>query len=264
MTSSRCFLMFFAVATVTAMPGSSPFAQGARPAGAISVLATNAIVGPLTDIAEAHKRQTGQQVNVEFDTSTSINRRFGAGTLAGVHILVAASGTVDQAIKEGKAIADTRTRVGRVGVGVAVKRGAPRPDISSVDALKASLLKADAIVYSQGASGVYVAQLLEKLGLIAQVKAKAVQLATGADMIERVQKSAANEIGMTQISEIVRAAEENGGAIVYAGPLPAAVQNYTTFDAVAMTGAPDSARTFVRSLGAAPARKLLAANAWEF
>ena len=264
MTLRRSYLLLVTAAAVTSVLGSSPSAQGARRAGAISVLATNAIVGPLTDIAEAHKRSTGQQVNVEFDTSTSINRRFVAGTISGVHILVAAAGTVDQAIKDGRGIADTRTRVGRVGVGVAVKRGARAPDISSVDALKASLLKADAIVYSQGASGVYVAQLLDKLGIAAQVKARAVQLPTGADMIERVQKSAANEIGMTQISEIVRAAEENGGAIVYVGPLPAAVQNYTVFDAVAMTGAPEPARAFVRSLAAAPARKLLAANAWEF
>ena len=264
MSFLRSLLFLLTIAAVVCMFNKSPSAQSPRPAGAIAVLATNAIVGPLTDIAEAHKRSTGQQVNVEFDTSTSINRRFVAGTISGVHILVAAAGTVDQAIKDGKAIADTRTRVGRVGVGVAVKRGAKAPDISSVDALKASLLKADAIVYSQGASGVYVAQLLDKLGIAAQVKAKAVQLATGADMIERVQKSAANEIGMTQISEIVRAAEENGGAIVYVGPLPAAVQNYTVFDAVAMTGAPEPARAFVRSLAASPARKLLAANAWEF
>ena len=232
----------------------------------ISVLATNAIVGPLTTIVDENNKGKGPQIKVEFDTSPSINRRFAAGAIKGVNVLVAANGTVDQAIKDGKAIADSRVRVGRVGVGVAIRRGATRPDISTVDALKASLLKADAIVYSQGASGVYAAQLLEKLGLMPQVKAKAVQLTTGADMIERVQHSKGNEIGMTQISEITRAAEETKGAIVYVGPLPAAIQNFTVFDAVVMTGTPnaDAARAFVKSLTGAPARKLLAENAWEF
>ena len=251
------------VALAVSMAGVPGLAQN-QPS--ISVLSTNAIVGPLTAIVEEHNKGKGPQITVEFDTSPSINRRFAAGTISGVNVLVAAKGTVDQAIKDGRAIADSRVSVGRVGVGVAIRRGAPRPDISSVDALKASLLKADAIVYSQGTSGVYAVQLLEKLGIAAQVKAKAVQLATGADMIERVEHSKGNEIGMTQISEILRSVEETKGAIVYAGPLPASIQNYTMFDAVVLAGTPnsDAARAFVKSLTGAPAKKLLAANAWEF
>jgi molybdate transport system substrate-binding protein len=230
----------------------------------ITVLATNAIVGPLTTIVEEQNRRNGPQIKVEFDTSPSINRRFAAGTIVGVSVLVAAAGTVDQAIKDGRAIADSRVRVGRVGVGVAIRRGGARPDISSVDALKASILEADAVVYSQGASGVYVAQLLDTLGLMPLLKGKAVQVPSGADMVERVAASQRNEIGMTQISEITRAAEETQGALEYVGPLPAAIQNYTAFDAVAMTGASQDARAFVKSLTAPAARKLLAANAWEF
>jgi hypothetical protein len=83
-------------------------------------------------------------------------------------------------------------------------------------------------------------------------------------MVERIEQSRGNEIGMTQISEIALAAEEAGGALVYVGPLPAAVQHYTTFDAVTMVGAPAAAHAFVRSLGTEPARSLLAANNWKF
>jgi molybdate transport system substrate-binding protein len=258
-------LSAFALCAVVVAAGTDTLGQGA-PSRTISILSTNAIVGPLTTIVEEHNKGKGPQINVEFDTSPSINRRFAAGKIAGVHVLVAANGTVDQAIKDGKAIADSRVRVGRVGVGVAIRRGGVRPDISSVDALKASLLKADAIVYSQGASGVYTAQLLDKLGLLPQLKGKTVQLTSGADMIERVEHSKGNEIGLTQISEITRAVEETKGGIVYVGPLPAAIQNYTIFDAVVMTGSPnaDVARAFVKSLAAPAARKLLAANAWEF
>jgi molybdate transport system substrate-binding protein len=262
MISRRLFIVGFSAVVVA---GTGTLAQAPRPAGTVSVLATNAIVGPLTAIAEEHKRQTGQQVNVEFDTSTSINRRFAAGTLTGVNVLVAANGTIDQAIQGGQALADTRVRLGKVGVGVAVRRGGQRPEVATVDGLKAAILKADAVVYSQGASGVYVQTMLQKLGLMEQLKNRAVQLATGADMIERVQKSRGNEIGMTQISEIVRAEEETKGAVVLVGPLPASIQNYTIFDAVVLSApTPEAARAFARRLAAPATQKLLAANGWEF
>jgi molybdate transport system substrate-binding protein len=264
MIRTRLFIIAGLSALVVA--GMSTIAQAPRRAGTVSVLATNAIVGPLTAIADEHKKETNQQVDIEFDTSTSINRRFVAGTLAGVNVLVTGNNTIDQAIKDGKAISDTRVHVGKVGVGVAIRKGARHPDVASADGLKASLLQADAVVYSQGASGVYVQTLLQKLGLTEQLKGRAVQLATGADMIERIQKSRGNEIGMTQISEVIRAQEESGGAVVLVGPLPAAIQNFTIFDAVVLAtpGPPDSARAFVRRLSSPGARKLLSANGWEF
>lgn len=262
LTTRRLFIIGSFSAVVAG--GTSPIAQAPRQAGTVSVLATNAIVGPLTAIADEHTQQTGQQVNVEFDTSTSINRRFAAGTLSAVNILVAANATIDRTIEGGKALADTRVRLGKVGVGVAVRRGGPRPDVTTVDGLKAAILKADAVVYSQGASGVYVHTMLQKLGLMEQLKNRAVQLATGADMIERVQKSRGHEIGMTQISEIIRAVEETKGAVVLVGPLPASIQNYTIFDAVVMSApGPEAARAFMRRLAAPATRKLLAANGWE-
>ena len=261
-TTRRLFITGSAGAMVVAA-GIGAGAQSPRQAGRLSVLATNAIAGPLTAIADEHQKQTGQQVNVEFDTSTSINRRFAAGTLTGVHVLVAANGTVDQAIQGGRALADTRVRLGKVGVGVAIRRGGQRPDLATVDGLKAALLKADAVVYSQGASGVYVQTMLQKLGLMDQLKNRTVQLATGADMIERVQKSRGNEIGMTQISEIIRAVEDTNGGVVLVGPLPASIQNYTIFDAVVMNAPSDAARAFAQRLGSPATRKLLASNGWE-
>src|SRR5262245_21355735 len=131
MTSRRLFLIGSFGAIGVAATGA--VAQSPRQAVTVSVLATNAIVGPLTAIADEHKKQTGQQVNIEFDTSTSINRRFAAGTLTGVNVLVAADGTVDRAIQGGKALADTRVRLGKVGVEVAIKRGGQRPDVATVD-----------------------------------------------------------------------------------------------------------------------------------
>lgn len=256
----------------------------ARQGTSISVVSTNAITGPLLALAESHRRETGTDVKVQFDTSPSIARRLASGDLARVDVLIAATAAVDQAIKDGKAMAGSRAAVGKVGVGVVIRRGARRPDISSADAVKASMLNADAIMYSQGTSGVYIEKLLQDLGIAGQVKGKTVQLATGDAMLERLAAGPVGsrseptsqrwpdgplprtvlEIGFTQVSEIMRAEAE--GRVTLIGPLPAAIQYYTVFDAVVMTGsrAPDAARAFVRALTSPAARKVLAANAWEF
>src|SRR5262249_52924123 len=145
----------------------------------LSTLATMAAQGPLQTLEKAYK--TGQPVSVQFDTSPNISKRLAAGEMPDV--LVAQSSTVDQMIKGGRAVAASRTSIGRIGVGVAMGRGARRPDISSVDALKASLLSADAVVYSQGASGLLVEQMLRTIGLADQLKSKIVQLPTGSDVM---------------------------------------------------------------------------------
>jgi molybdate transport system substrate-binding protein len=236
----------------------------ARQGSVISVVSTNAITGPLLALAESHRRETGTDVKVEFDTSPSIGRRLASGDLARVDVLIAATAAVDQAVKDGKAMAGSRAALGKVGVGVVIRRGARRPDISSADAVKASMLSADAIMYSQGTSGVYVEKLLQNLGIAGEVKGKTVQTLSGDAMLERLAAGRGNEVGFTQVSEIMRADEQ--GRVSMIGPLPAAIQYYTEFDAVVMSGAraPDAARAFVRALTAPAARKVLAANGWEF
>jgi molybdate transport system substrate-binding protein len=122
----------------------------------LSTLATAAAQGPLQGLEQMHQ-QPGQAIHVEFETSPNITKRLAAGETPDV--LVAQSSTVDRMIQEGRAIASTRTAIGKIGVGVAMGRGARRPDISSVDALKASLIQADAVVYSHGASGLLVEEI---------------------------------------------------------------------------------------------------------
>ena len=231
-------------------------------AAGISVLSTNAIRAPLVVLAAAHQKQTGNEVTIQFDTSTSIARRLAKGESADVIITTPAG--ADDLIKNGTAIAGSRVHIGKVPVGVAIRKGARRPDISSVAALKASILQADAVIYSQGASGIYTEKMLRDLGLADQVKGKTAQLLTGADMVTRLETSRGNEIGFTQVSELIDA--QSHGGITLVGPLPREVQYYTLFDAVVMSGAasPDAARAFVRTLTAPATRTALAANGWEF
>jgi molybdate transport system substrate-binding protein len=241
-----------------------PAAQG-RPAPALAVLSTNAITGPLTELAGQFERQSGTKVTIEFETSPAIARRLAAGQVAGKDVLVLSAAVADQAVKEGKALADSRASLGKVGVGAVVRRGAARPDVSSVDALKASLRQADALLYSQGTSGLVFEKLMQDFGMADLLKTKGVQTATGDLMLQRLAAGRGSEIGFTQVSEIMRSEAEHG-AVTLVGPLPASVQGFTSFDAVVMAASPSAteARAFIRTLTTPAARRILAANGWQF
>ena len=243
------------LAVLLFLVGTSSFA-----AAQVNTLATMAVEGPLRSL-EREYQQPGQSVRVTFDTSPNITKRLAGGEMPDV--LIAQTSTVDQLIKEGKALSDTRTSVGKIAVGVAMGPHGRRPDISSVEALKQSILSADAVVYSQGASGLLVEKMLSDLGVAEQVKSKVARLATGGDVMQRLGTTHANEIGFTMVSEI-KLGESHGGKLV--GPLPAAVRTYTAYDAVVMKSAhaPDAGRAFVRSITSPSARKVLAASGWEF
>lgn len=229
-------------------------------AAELVVLATAAAQGPVQALDKAFQ-QPNRAVKVQFDTSPNIAKRLAAGETPDV--LIAQAATVDQLIKDGRALAATRTPVGRIGVGVGIGRGGRRPDISTVDALKAALLQADAVVYSRGASGLLVEQLLRKIGVAEQISSKVVQLPTGDDVMQRLGMAKGNQIGFTMVSEI-KLGESHGGSFV--GPLPAAVQTYTAYDAVVMSGstAPDAARAIVHALATPAARQVFTAAGWEF
>jgi molybdate transport system substrate-binding protein len=229
-------------------------------AAELVTLSTAAAQGPLQALEKAYQ-QPGQAVRVQFDTSPNITKRLASGETPDV--LVAQAATIDQMVNDGRAIAATRATLGKIGVGVAMGRGARRPDIASVDTLKAALLQADAVVYSQGASGLLVQQMLQKIGVAEQIKSKVVQLATGSEVMQRLGKGGGNQIGFTMVSEI-KLGESYGGSLV--GPLPAAIQTYTSYDAVVMSksAAPDAARAFVRAITTPAARQVFAAAGWEF
>jgi molybdate transport system substrate-binding protein len=230
-------------------------------AARIATLASGATQGPLDQVAKTFEQESGHQVAIQFDTSQNIARRLAGGETPDV--LIASVAGVDQAIKEGKAVAATRAPVGKIGIGVAMPRAGRRPDLSSADTLKASILQADAVVMTQGASAVFVEKMLADMGIADRIQAKIVRVPTGAAVMQRLGAARTNALGFTMISEL-KFGESPGAMLV--GPLPAAVQTRTAYDAVVMTSAasPDAARAFVRAIGGAAARKLLAGAGWEF
>ena len=161
-----------------------------------------------------------------------------------VDVLILAGSALDNLIKDGKAVSGSRTDLARSSIGMVVRKGAPKPDISTVDALKRTLLEAKSIAYSASASGVYLStEMFPRLGVADQIKGKAKRIES-----ERVAAWVARgdaEMGFQQVSELL---PEKGTD--YVGPLPAEVQRVTVFSAGIASGAaePDAANALIKFL----------------
>src|SRR4029077_15438124 len=172
------------------------------------------------------EKQTGHKVILENDTVGALTKRIEGGEAFDLAVLTPAA--VNDLSTKGKFVAGIRANLGRVGVGVVVKEGAPKPDISSVDAFKKSLLAAKSVAYidpaSGGSSGIYLDGPFKKRGIADQLKPKA-KLINGGYVAEHIAKGEA-EIGIHQISEILPVK-----GVTLIGPLPADIQNYTVYAA---------------------------------
>lgn len=194
------------------------------PAAELKVLIAGAFKPVLAAVAADYERQSGNHLVIDNDTGGALARRIAGGEQ--FDLVVLPSAALDQLAGEGKLLAGSAAPLAKVGIGVAVKRGAPLPDIGTVSALRQSLLDARKVAYidpaAGGSSGVYLVQLFDKLGVAAELKAKAV-LVPGGLVAQRVVSGEA-DLGLHQISEILAVPDA-----VLVGPIPAAVQNYTVY-----------------------------------
>src|SRR5688572_7721477 len=176
-----------------------------------------------------------------------------------VDVVIVADDALNQLIKNGTVLADSRVELARSGIGMAVRKGAPKPDISSLDALTRTLLQAKSIAYSASVSGRYLTtELFQRLGIADQVLGKSRRID-----LERVGAVVARgeaEIGFQQISELL---PEPG--IEYVGPLPPEVQRVTVFSAgvAASSNNTDAARALIRFLASPEAAGTVEASGLE-
>jgi molybdate transport system substrate-binding protein len=226
----------------------------------IKVLTAGAFKQVLLAALPEFQKQTGHKVTVENDTVGALRKRIEAGEAFDVAVLTPTA--VDDLSRTGKLVEGTRANLARVGIGVMVKAGAPAPDIGSVAAFKRALLAAKSVAYidpaSGGSSGIYVAGLLEKLGIADQIRPKA-KLKKGGYVADLIAGGDA-ELGIHQISEIVPVKE-----VTLVGPLPAEVQNYTTYAAGLGAGAKDSeaAKALIKTLSGPAVADVLKARGME-
>ena len=216
-------------------------------AGEIDVLSGAAVEPGLLAAAEIFRRRTGHGVKITFATTPDIRRLVGAG--ATPDVAIAPHAALDELAQSGNVDGAARVSLGRVGVGVVIRDGAPKPDVSTTDALKRAMLDADSVVYNRASSGLYVEGLLRRLGLAEQIQAKTKRY-TGTDMIEPLIKGKGKEIGFMPVVQILN---WRGRGLQLVGPLPADIQSYTTY-AAASAPKSESGLAFVRFLGTSEAK----------
>jgi molybdate transport system substrate-binding protein len=196
-------------------------------AAELKVISGGAFKQVLNALAAQYEKESGNTLAVIYQTVGQHLALIRDGK-EDFDVAVLTPEAIDALANEGKIVPGTRADIAKTGVGVVVKKGAPLPDISTVAAFKRALIAAKSVAYidpkAGGSSGIYVAKLLDRLGIAAQVNAKAV-LVQGGAVADHVADGEA-EIGIHQISEILPVA---GATLV--GPLPAEIQNFTVYSA---------------------------------
>jgi molybdate transport system substrate-binding protein len=224
---------------------------GVATAAEIDAMITTAMKDAVDELAPPFEQANGHVLRVVYGPSGGLARRFIGGEAA--DLIVIDSGALDELIKQGKVLPG-RTDVARTGIGICVRKGAPKPDVSSAEALRRALLAAKSIAHTAPAGGgitaAHIMRMFDKLGIAAEVTPK-VKLAAGGPngRVSVLVSSGEAEIGLQQVSELMSNPE-----VEVIGMLPAELQQITTYSAGITTSAKQSeaAKAFIRHL-AAPA-----------
>jgi len=192
-------------------------------------------------------------LRVEFHATQALLKSIAEGASADVVILTAEG--IDSLVRQGKVLAATRVEMGSSGVGIAVRAGARKPDISTVDALKRALLNAQSVGHSRmGASGIYFAQLLERLGLVERLKKRVI--------VEKGPVAVAIAKGEVELGAQLLCELAPVPGIDIVGPLPKELDNLSVFAAGVMAGSTKraAAQAFLDFLGTAPVQAAMQKN----
>jgi len=199
-------------------------AAHAAAAADLKILSAGAFKPVLVALQPAFEQQTGHHLVIVNDTAGGLQKRVAAGEP--FDVVFSSRDSLKAMSQAGKLASEIPTPVARVGIGVAVRKGAPLPDIASVEAFRNTIEKARSVAYidpaAGGSSGIYLDRLFERWGIAPQVRAKAV-LVPGGLVAARVVDGSA-EVAIHQISEILAVPDA-----VLVGPIPAEIQNYTLY-----------------------------------
>jgi molybdate transport system substrate-binding protein len=243
--------------TALSIAAAAVLLSSAAGAVEIKVLSTQATEEAYKELAPQFEKASGHKVTTVFTGTLDALKRLSNGET--YDLLIMARQQIDELSQSGKVIAGSRTDVAKSGVGVAVGKGKPKPDISTVDALKKALLTARSIGYSTGPSGLYVVTMFQKMGIADEVKSKLKQTPTGV-FVGSIIASGEAEIGFQQVSEL-----SFFPGIDYVGPIPAEIQLITVFSAGIPTGTKqaDAAKSLVSFITAPAAAAVFKKHALD-
>ena len=241
----------------TAMAGFVMMLAASVPASTaeIKVICSNALKTTLEEIAPAFEKATEHKLAITWGATAPLKAGIEKGAAFDVTLLI--TDAVDDLVGQGKLVATTRTVLANSGAGLAVRKGAPKPDISTVEAFKNALLNAKSVAYvEQGATGIYLKALLQRLGIADAIKDRIKLLPPENPAAQAIANGEA-EIGMTQISEILPYV---GAELV--GPFPAEIQLTTSFAAAIGANAQQSepAKALIKFLTALAAAQVFKAK----
>lgn len=223
-------------------------------AAEVTAFVSNALKSTFEEFAPAFDKTTGHKLKATYGTTEPLKVRIEKGEIVDFALL--GEGAIDELVKQGKLVAGTRAVVARSGLGIAIRKGAPKPDLSSSESFKRALLAATSISYNErGLTGDYLKVLFARLGITDAIKAKH-KNGSGAELVGKGE----SEIGITQASEILLAP-----GVELGGVLPAEIQNYTVFPAAVATGAkePEAAKTLLKYLAAPDAMRVMRSQGLE-
>jgi molybdate transport system substrate-binding protein len=226
----------------------------------IKILSAGAVKPGLMKVIDAFGSETGHKVKISFATAPAILKRIGEDVT--IDIVIAPPAVLDELVKARKCAAGERVTVGRIGVGVMVRDGAPLPNITTVEEFKQSLLSAELLDYNQASTGIYLERLFDRLGIAAELNRKSTRYPDFAAVLDHISKGKGREIGMGATTVIL---ENSAKGTRFAGPLPAEIQNYTVYAATAVddSAVNEAARQFVRYLTTPAAKSQLRAAGIE-
>ncbi len=231
---------------VTTTLGTASFLlfAGAVHAAEIRVLSTQATEQAYRELVLQFEKASGHKVTTVFTGTLDANKRLAAGET--YDLLIMSAPSIEEHIKTGKVLASSRVDLAKSGVGVGVKAGAPKPDISTTEALKRTLSAAKTIGYSTGPSGIYMIGVFQRMGIADEIKHKLKQTPTGV-FVGSIIANGEAEIGFQQVSELSHFA-----GVDYVGPLPAEIQQFTIFSSGIIAGAKeaDAAKALVNFITA--------------
>jgi len=230
-------------------------AEAVRPpnVGELTVWTTRALATVLVEVGPEFERRSGRRLRVVSDLPAGFDRL--AAARVPFDLLISGSATVDQWIEAGRLLRASRVDLARSGIGVAVRAGAPKPDLGSVDALRDALVQAKSIAYLRAGSGLYLDSLVRRLGIEDQLRPKT-RRPIG-DSVATLVAAGEVDLGLVVLTQILTTP-----GVELAGPLPREVQSHITFSAGISTNAraPEAAQKLIDFLQGVEARRVIRAQ----